>query len=318
MSGLSEAALVAVRDCMAVKPGESVLVITDESTRNAGIAIWEAAKTLKAESMLLEIIPRSTHGEEPPPAVAKLMKEVDVVLCPTRKSLTHTQARREATDAGVRIATLPGVTEDMMIRCLNADYGKIAEISLKLTKILHEGKLARVTTPAGTDITLPLEGMEGHPDTGLVHNKDDMSNLPAGEAYIAPAEGKSNGVIVIDGSMAGIGLVGDDFITIKVEGGFATDITGGPLAEKLIELIEPYGKPARNIAELGIGTNEKATIIGNILEDEKALKTVHIAIGDNMSMGGTFDVPSHLDGILKDPTLEIDGKIIMKDGILNL
>ena len=114
--------------------------------------------------------------------------------------------------------------------------------------------------------------------------------------------------------MAGLGVLKDAFIKIKVENGYATAITGGPEAEELVKLIEPYGKPGRNIAEFGIGTNYKAHISGSILEDEKIIGTVHIALGDNLSMGGNVNVPSHLDGIIKNPTFEIDGKVIMKNG----
>ncbi len=132
-----------------------------------------------------------------------------------------------------------------------------------------------------------------------------------------PAEGGTNGVFVVDGSMAGIGdLGGKKPITIRVENGYAVEITGGEEADLLKSKLEPLGKPAFNVAELGVGTNDAARIIGNILEDEKVMGTIHIALGNNMSMGGTVDVPIHLDGIVKDPTVELDGRLLMKDGKL--
>jgi leucyl aminopeptidase (aminopeptidase T) len=105
-------------------------------------------------------------------------------------------------------------------------------------------------------------------------------------------------------------------ITLEVEDGFATKITGGDEARTLIELTEPFGRDGRNIAELGIGTNDKAQLIGSALEDEKVMGTVHIALGDNVSMGGNVSLQSHLDMIIKAPTLLIDGKEIIKDGQL--
>ena len=132
-----------------------------------------------------------------------------------------------------------------------------------------------------------------------------------------PSEEQAEGVFIVDGSMAGIGdLAGKTPITIKVEGGYAVEITGGPEADELWSKLEAVGKKAFHTAELGVGTNDAAKIIGNILEDEKVMGTVHIALGNNMSMGGTFDVPIHLDGIIKDPTLELDGKVIMDSGKL--
>jgi len=316
MTKLQQAALTAVRDCMAVQPKEHVLIITDEHKRRIGYALWQAARDLEAEAMLVEIIPRETHGAEPPPPIAELMGLVDVILAPTSRSLTHTDARRAASAKGVRIATLPGITESMMIRTLNADYHRIADLSKRVSEILDKGKEVHVTTPAGTDIHLPIEGRSCHPDTGLVHNPGEVSNLPAGEAYVAPLEGKSQGVIVVDGAMAGLGRLKKSFIRITVRDGYAEEIAGGEEAEQLKRLLEPHGKPARNIAELGIGTNYRARITGLILEDEKVLGTVHIALGDNASMGGSVRVPSHLDGILKRPTVEVDGQLIMKEGKL--
>jgi leucyl aminopeptidase (aminopeptidase T) len=308
------AAMIAVKDCMGVKQGESVLVITDEPLRKIGYALWEAARGLGAEAMITEIIPRKSNGEEPPPPVAEFMKLMDVALIPTSKSLSHTESRRNASKVGVRIATLPGINEDMMVRTLNADYELIAERSDKIAGIISRGANVRITTEKGTDINLVIEGREGHSDTGLNHNLGDFSNLPAGEAYVAPMEGKSSGVVVFDGSMAGVGKLRDEVIRVKVEEGFATEIRGGKGAEKLLSIMKPFGKLAFNLAELGIGTHDKALITGSVLEDEKAIGTIHIAFGDNKSMGGTVRVASHLDGVVMKPTVSVDGKVIMEEG----
>jgi leucyl aminopeptidase (aminopeptidase T) len=317
MEELLKSAKIAVHNCMGVKKGENVLIITDEPLRKIGQALWKAAKEIAGEVMLLEIISRTSNGEEPPPMVADFMKRFDVVLIPTSRSMTHTKARRDACEAGARVATLPGITEDSMKRTLSADYNKIAERSLKLAKILSGKKEAKVKTPSGTDITMKIEGRTWEPDTGLYHKPGEFGNLPAGEVYIAPLEGTANGVIIVDGAMAGVGVIKKS-IKLLVKDGFVTEISGDKSAKDLEKAIEPFGKPARNIAELGIGTNDKARIIGNVLEDEKVMGTVHMAIGDNKSMGGQVSVQSHLDGILLKPTLEIDGQVIMKDGVLKI
>ncbi|HWJ02407.1 MAG TPA: aminopeptidase [Verrucomicrobiae bacterium] len=315
MDNLANGTKIAVRDCLGVKPGEQVLVITDEGTRAIGQSIWEQAKELGAEAILVEMIPRKVHGEEPPAAIAEAMKQADVVLAPTSKSLSHTQARREANKAGTRIATLPSITEDIAIRTLNADYGKIAKISTKLGEMLTAGKTARLTTLKGTDLTMGLAGREGHPDTGIYTEPGSFGNLPAGEAYIAPMEGTSQGTVVIDGAIAGIGLL-DEPVTLTVENGYAVRISGGNSARQLEQMLAPFGKEGRNIAELGIGTNDQATLVGIILEDEKVAGTVHVAVGNNVSFGGNVNVGIHLDGIITQPTLEIDGKLVMENGTL--
>jgi len=314
MDHLKKAAQIALIDCMNVKKGERVLIITDEPARKIGYALWEEAKELGAQAILTEIMTPKSNGEEPPEPIAELMKLVDVILIPTSKSLSHTNSRREASKAGVRIATLPGITEDMMTRTLNADYKEIAKKSDILADIISKASNIRITTEKGTDINLAVETRDGHSDTGLNYNPGDFSNLPAGEAYVAPMEGISEGVIVFDGSMAGVGILKNEVINVKVEKGYATDITGGAGAERLYSIMEPFGKLAFNLAELGIGTHDKALITGEVLEDEKVIGTVHIAFGDNKSMGGTVRVASHLDGVIMEPTVNVDGKTIMNKG----
>ncbi|UCF06497.1 MAG: aminopeptidase [bacterium] len=314
---LLNAALIAARDCMKVQKGELFLVVTDTDLVEIGESLMEAGRTLEAEVSMLKILPRSRNGEEPPENVVQAMVHSDVVIAPTAKSLTHTTARRNACAAGTRVATMPGILRETMIRGLNADYYAIAERTKRVTELLNTAKVARVTSAAGTDITLPLEGIDAIASTGLMHGPGSFGNLPSGESYLMPVEGASEGVFVVDGSMAGIGdLAGKIPITIRVEKGHATEISGGPEADLLEEKLLPLGQPARNIAEFGVGTNDAARIIGNILEDEKVMGTIHIALGNNMSMGGTVDVPLHLDGIVKDPTVELDGTVVMKKGKL--
>lgn len=313
---LDRACVIAIKDCMGAQKNESVLIVTDEFKNKIGYALFENAKKLGHESVYLEFKSREMHGQEPPKQVAEMMKLFDVVLCPTAKSLTHTNARREASALGARIATFPGITEEIMIRGLNADYKKIAALTIKLQEIMNEVNIVRVTAPNGTDITMDISGRKALPSKGLFHKKGESGNLPTGEAYIAPLEGKSNGVFVVDGSMSGVGVIDKKPITIQVENGFATKISGGVQAKKLDAILNKYGKFARNIAEFGIGTNDKAKLSGIILEDEKVMGTIHIALGDNKSMGGNVDVPIHLDGIVKKPTVYFDGKVIMKNGKL--
>jgi leucyl aminopeptidase (aminopeptidase T) len=312
---LLTASIIAVRDCMGAKVGEGVLVVTDGPLRTIGYALRQAAEDLGHEVMLVEILPRASNGAEPPAQVAHLMTQVDVVLCPTSKSLTHTEARRTASAAGVRVGTLPGVTEDIMVRCLNADYVRIAERTRRLCALMSDTKVIRVQAPGGTDMSFPVAGRTPLASTGLFRERGQWGNLPTGEAYLAPLEGRSNGILVVDGSMAGVGVVLQP-IRIAVTDGYATDISGGREAEQLVALLEPHGRDARNVAEFGIGTNDRAELTGVILEDEKVMGTIHVAFGDNKSMGGSVRVASHLDGLVKRPTVWFDDKKIMDEGRL--
>lgn len=301
---------------MGTKKHESVLIITDEIKRDIGYSLFINTKMLGHTSLYVEMKSGKINGEEPPPSVADLMQKFDVVLCPTAKSLTHTNARRAASAKGVRIATFPGITKDVMIRGMNADYKKISKLSLKLKAILEKGKHVRITSVLGTDISFSIEGRKSFASKGLFHAKGESGNLPTGETFLAPVEGTSNGVFIVDGSMAGLGLIKKANISIKVKDGYATEITGGVMAKKLIKQLDSVGKAARNIAEFGIGTNDSAKLSGVLLEDEKVMGTIHIALGNNVSMGGSVNVPIHLDGVIKRPTVFLDGKVLMREGKL--
>jgi leucyl aminopeptidase (aminopeptidase T) len=312
---MMNAARVALEECMGATRGEVILVVTDEPLRKIGYAFWEAGRRLGIESIITEIMRRETDGSEPPDAVAELMSRVDIVIAPTSRSLSHTEARRNACAKGARVATLPGITEDSMRRTLIVDYQRVKKLSEKLAAMLTKAKLAHVTTPSGTNLTMSLKGRECHADTGIARKKGDFTNLPAGEAYIAPMEGTSEGVIVVDGSMSALGLIRSP-MTMYVRKGFAVKFEGKKGADTIRNIVKKMGKPASNIAELGVGTNFKARVTGNTLEDEKAIGTIHIAIGDNRSMGGKVAVPLHLDAVLLKPTIVLDGKVVMRNGKL--
>lgn len=316
LTKLDTASVIALRDCMAVKKNETVLVITDETKREIGYSLFENAKSLGFKTLLLEMPPGKINGEEPPKQVAEMMQQFDVVLIPTAKSVTHTDARRKASAKGVRVATFPGITKEIMIRGMNADYKAISKRSLKLKKILEQTKHVKITAPAGTDIEFDITGRKAIASKGLYHKKGEGGNLPTGETFNAPVEGTTNGIFVVDGSFAGLGLIKNINIRVEVKNGFATKITGGNAAKKLNVMLDKVGKKARNIAEFGIGTNDSARLSGILLEDEKVMGTVHLALGNNVTMGGSVNVPIHVDGVITKPTVYIDGKILMEKGKL--
>jgi leucyl aminopeptidase (aminopeptidase T) len=311
---LYNSAQIALRDCLNLQMKESLLILTDDETMKIGQVLFDIGKKMARDAALLVIPVRKVNGEEPPPELADLMTKYDVVVCPTQKSLTHTAARRNACHAGARVATMPGISEEVMIRTLKADYHKIAKRTDKLTEILDRAQEAHITTKKGTDIRIPISGIKAISSTGLVTKPGSFGNLPSGESYLMPEEGRTQGVFVVDGSFAGVGKIVERAIKVTVVDGFAIDIEGGKEAKQLDEMLKPLGYKAYNIAELGIGTNDQAIVTGQILEDEKVMGTVHIALGNNLSMGGTCDVAIHLDGVILKPTVTVDGKTIMKEG----
>ncbi len=307
---------IALRDCMGLKKNESFLVVTDTILREIGKVFFQVGIEMGAESIYIEILPRLTDGEEPPSSVASAILDVDVAIMPTVKSLSHTKARLEATKKGVRIATLPGITEEILGRTMNVDYFEVKEITDKISLILTKGKNAHIYSDSGTDITFSIKGRQAHSDTGILTSPGAFGNLPAGESYIAPLEGTANGIIIIDGSLAGYGLLKSN-LKIEVKNGYVEKVEGDG-AGYLEKIFHRFGKEARNLAEFGVGTNPKAKLTGNILEDEKVMGTVHFAFGNNTTFGGNVFVNSHIDGLVKEPTIEIDDKIIMNRGIFSI
>lgn len=315
-AALKKAAVVTLTQCLGLKKRESVLIVMDSNTRIVAHELFYESLHIAKHVSMIEIPVGKVNGEEPPAFAICEMKKFNVVLCPTTKSLTHTNAVRAARKKGARVVTLPGITEEIFVRGMSADYHAIAERTAHIWGYLKKDMVVRVTTTKGTDITMKV-GVRvnaGKPE-GFILKKGEVNNLPAGEAFMVPTYKSAHGVFIVDASMAGIGKVKKP-IKITVKKGYAVKIEGGNEAVTLVKLLKPYGKNALNIAELGIGTNDKAQISGNILEDEKVLGTAHIALGNSKGMGGNVYAGCHLDGIFMNPTITAGKKVIMKDGKL--
>lgn len=314
---LIESAKSALKDYMCVTVDETVLIISDEKTRNIGLALHEAGQQLCTESFYVEMKMRAVNGQEPPPQISEMMQKVNVVICATTRSLTHTDARRNATSAGVRVGTMPGITVPIMTRCFSANSEEIIARNNKLINLIRDANEIILTSNLGTNATFSAKGRKVISSTGVLKNKGDWGNIPSGEVYFAPVEDISFGRLVCDGSIAGIGML-ESPITIDIEKGMITKISGGKQAELLDKMLSDVGGKAKAVAEFGIGTNPKAKLCGLILEDEKVLGTVHIAFGNNISMEGSINVPIHIDCIIKSPSFTVDGKKIMEKGKLIL
>jgi leucyl aminopeptidase (aminopeptidase T) len=308
MTDLSDPAATAVRQCMNLQPEESCVVVTDDERRAIGEALYDEAASITDDAVIVQYPPGEQHGAEPPAPVSAAMRDGDVVLAPTTKSLSHTLARSEANEAGARVATLPGITEEIFATGLDADYERIREHCQDVLDQIEGAEEVRVTTERGTDITFEPGDRGWNLDTGLVHEAGEMSNLPAGEVFLSPE--KANGRYVVDGTMMPHGLLEESqTLEFEVEDGHVTDISDDEIREAVEEAAEEVGRDAYNVAELGIGTNVAVeSLVGSVLLDEKAGGTVHIAIGDDHAIGGDVEAPIHFDGIIREPTVLADGE----------
>ena len=291
-----------------------MLVLCNEEQRAIAEALATAAQSPGRSARILVYPTTSRDGQEPPADVADAMGEAVVVFAPTTFSLSHTRARTQATSRGARIATMPGITDAAFARAMPVDYVELQQAGERVAAKLGSGSICRVTSAGGTDIVLSLEGRDAEVDDGNLQATPAFGNLPAGEAYIAPVEGSAEGLVVFDGSLAGYGLL-DDPVGVKVARGRAVE-SDGEAGRWLLATLDAGGARGRVLAELGIGTNPAATLSGNILEDEKVIGTAHFAFGTNVSFGGANASTVHIDGMLLEPTVELDGRPLMREGEL--
>lgn len=313
--GLTTAAEAAVQ-CLGVRPTDDVLVLCNEGQRTIAELLALAADGPARSVRIVEYPTLTRDGQEPPAFVAEAMMEAAVIFAPTSFSISHTQARLEATGRGARIATMPGITPEIFRRALPVEYRELKRAGERIAAELSAAATCRVTSPAGTDLILRLEGRTAICDDGNLQAEAAWGNLPAGEAFIAPIETSGEGSIVFDGALAGYGMLREP-LRVTLARGRAND-ADGEAAQWLLDTLDAGGPTGRLIAELGIGTNPQAVLTGSILEDEKAVGTAHLAFGTSASFGGTNVSRVHIDGILLQPTVELDERpLIQKGELLN-
>lgn len=299
-----------------LKEDERVLVVTDDEKFTIGMALYQAAKDICAHVSLIVTPPAAVAGAEPDDCVTKAMERADVVLCPTAQSMTHTNASLQAAALGARVVTMPGITEEMFCRgAMTADYSRVEKLSTNLAHRLSQANWAKLVTN-DLELHICLEGRSGVASTGVFRCPGSRGNLPSGEAYIAPQEGRSWGRVRVDGSMVGIGQLKSP-LEFTVQDGVLQEIRGVDKDKLEILMQRPENG---NLCELGIGTNSGAQLCGLILEDEKIYGTVHVAFGTNISFGGVTKADCHLDGVITCPDLWLDDEQVICKGafLINL
>jgi leucyl aminopeptidase (aminopeptidase T) len=317
---MARTARMMLENVVALKKGEDVLILTDtERPGSITEVLAVMAHALEAETAVMTMIPREMGGVEPPPAVAAAMAASQVIINQTSHSLTHTNAQRNAVRAGARVCNIREFDEQMMLQGgITADYRAVKALTEKLAALLTRAGYVRITTPEGTDISFSIEGRKGYVLAGFATEPGQFSGLPDGEAAVAPVEGSGNGIIVNPYMVEKVGPVKEPF-KIRVEEGEAAEVTGGTEAQKLKEILMSREPEARNLpAEFAFGTNPKCLLIPKSREIKKKLGTCHVAVGDNLSLGGVVDASLHLDIILLNPTVLVDDRAVLVEGELEI
>ena len=283
-----------------------MLVIADPDRERLGLRLLDAARGLGADGALAILPPEPRRGSEPTRAVAAAFSACDVFLAPCVPSLSHTTARAAASEKGIRGATLPQVTEDMLARLMSADFDAMARRCAAVAQLLTDADEAHLACPLGTDFRLDLRGREGIPDDGDLTAPGAFGNLPCGEGFISPAGGEGT-IIARTEPLTGIQ---DEPLRIEVRDGALAEATN----PTFLAALDAHAPAGRNLAELGVGTNDQARLTGNVLEDEKILGTAHVAFGASAGFGGNVTVPVHLDVVVTDASLTIGATRVLDAG----
>lgn len=325
---LIKGARLIVETCMTVKEGDSVLIIADETHRKVAQAISGVAFSLGAWPVIADVTPQVTAclaslqvPMEPPPHLAAAMVNADEIIITTNlewaNRFAHVDPVGEAVRRGAKIASVEeGMGSwEMTIEDIQAT----TERAERLIAAMEGARWAHVTSPAGSDLMICIEG---RPPLKVVPIKEPgvmMGPIPLwGEVAYAAIEDKSEGIMVYDGVMLGVGAATElsDPIRLVIKEGRAVEITGGKEAGRLREAIAGSDENADVVAEFAIGTSELSDF-GSPSEKGK-LSTIHFGLGDNHHCypGGQSVSRTHLDGTLRDVTLEVDGRLLIKDGEL--
>ncbi len=319
---MARSARTVIDTCMDVRRGENILIVCDSTTTEIGQALHDAA-SLRSDRVLLVVMPKGRHhGDEPPTPVANLMRQQQVVIAPTRYSLTHTKAVRQAIKDGSRVATMPGMTIEMFTEGgMSADFNIIKKNIGEMSNLLRRKRIINVKSETGTNVTFEVNWREWKlDDNGICNRPRMLTNLPAGKIFTLPREGTMNGTIVIDGSWDS-DLV-DEPVVLQIENGLVVDVKGGTAAAQIRQTFGEAAKRLKSkdqenvwtIAEFGFGMNPNARVAGNVLEDEKRLGTAYFSIGDNTTLGGSAAVGIQISGVLERPSIWMDETLLFEEG----
>ncbi|MCK5253355.1 MAG: aminopeptidase [Thermoplasmata archaeon] len=306
------------------KKGEHLLIVTDEHRIEIGNAFYEAGDRLGMEGRLFVLEDGERPLTELPHGLKRALDGANVMVSlfigypeetPFRVKLLKT-----AKDSDVRTGHGPGISDDMMLKgAMRVDFQKLAEIGDLMVDRLKGAVRAHVTSPAGADIWFNTRGRVFESDVRI--GPGTFGNLPNGEVRVAPLETEAHGTLVCDSTIGDLGSVPSP-VSVEVVAGRITSIRGDDDAfVERIEDLTSVDDEASLVGELAFGINPAARVTGTMLEDEKAVGTVHVAFGNNIEMGGKNGSRTHRDFHILRPTLTIefeDGKTrdLIQDGRL--
>lgn len=302
--------------CAKCQKEEKILIVTDPGSLEVAMALWEDAAEFPNKSLVMMPM-QTTHGQEPTELVRAAMMEADVIFRVTTFSISNTKARREACANGARDVNCADYDMRMLSSGgLYADFVGLIPLVNRTAERLR-GKEIHITTKLGTDVTARIEGREPIAANAVSWEPGVACFPPDVECAIGAINGTANGVLYVDGSVPHplLGPIKEP-IRIEIEGSKLVKITGGEEAERLKTIFASANDPehAYYMGEIGLGMNPACSLSGRMLEDEGCAKTIHFGIGDDCAFGGNNKCGQHIDLVFCEPTIWVDGIMIMKDG----
>ncbi len=286
--------------------------------------LWEAAwgkdfvDLLCKKGLFKDILEKSVNYDELLELAKSFVdKRPNIIVALSNFSTTHTTFRKLLTDTGARYASMPLFDEEMLFGCLNVNIEELKRITTKVADLLSQAEAVKIEASNGTNLYLDISERKALADTGDLTKPGSFSNLPAGEAFIAPVEGKGEGRLVIEWAPT---KKLSNPVEVEIKEGRAVNVKGEKEYSQFLINVFNKVKNANNVAEFGVGTNPKAKRADNILEAEKILGTIHIAFGDNSTFGGKIKASFHQDHVVFNPTVKVKvGEkwlLLMKAGTL--
>lgn len=326
-NGLRKEAELIIDTCFSVEEDDVVTIIHDDSRVQEARELAEVAVDRGAWPVLMnnEIQVRrglaDTHFPMVPPRnLHKAMTSSDEIIIVTNlewaNRFAHVPAVKESCANDAKIASVePGMGEwGLTLDQIDAATQRARDAM----KALEGATKIRMTSPKGTDVTITIEGRPPLEITPVKKRGQMMGPLPLwSEVAYAAVEDGTDGTVVVDGVMLGIGLPGqvENLITWTVEKGKAVKIEGGDEAERLRNVIDGV-ENSTVIGEFAFGVSDIAPF--GTPSEKGRVGTAHLALGDNHLAypGGQNVCKLHLDGVILDASLEIvdNGTYIVRDG----
>ena len=307
--------------CLAVRPGEQVVLLTDGGTDDGVVSrLAESVAARDGIPLVARMPAPHLPGAEPPGAVAAMMAEAGAVIELTSLFIGSSLARRNATERGVRYLAMPGVRVETFRQGgpLDVDFEKLRADAERVGRAWGSAREFRLTTRGGTDLRGSVEDRPGRVLHGMATQPGAYMAPPDIESGTAPVEGTASGTVVIDGDLLFMGRGPlREAVVLQVSGGRMVGIEGGLASERarLTSMLERCAdERMANLAEVSVAFNPAGTICSVPMETESARGTAHIALGNSIAYGGVVSAVAHLDCVMRDATLELDGRAVMIEG----